>query len=48
MTVVSTPACSRRIAAVWRKTWGDSFFVLRDGKRCAATLAWRVTMTVTA
>ena len=32
MTVVSTPACSSRIAAVWRRTCGVTFLLCSDGQ----------------
>ena len=31
MTVVSTPACSSRMAAVWRRTCGVTFLAVSDG-----------------
>src|ERR1039458_5968538 len=39
MTVVSTPACNRRIAAVCLSTCGVSFFVFSDGQRSVAWAA---------
>ena len=33
ITVVSTPACSSRIAAVWRSTCGVIVFAFSDGQR---------------
>lgn len=37
MTVMSTPASSRRIAALWRKMCGVTFFVASVRQaRCAA------------
>ena len=32
MTVVSTPACSSRMAAVWRRMWGVMFLLASDGQ----------------
>ena len=36
MTAVSTPACSSRMAAVWRSVCGVTVFLPREGQACAA------------
>src|ERR1022692_3977393 len=39
--MISTSACSRRIAVVWRKTWGETVRVLSVGHwRAARATVW--------
>ncbi len=48
MTEVSTPACSRRIAAVWRRVCGVTFFPRSAGQMSAAALACLASRRATA
>lgn len=47
MTVTSTPACRSLMAAVWRRTCGDTTLDASDGQEVAAASAWRSTMSAT-
>src|SRR5271165_7217938 len=38
MTVTPTPDCKSSMAEVWRRTWGDTFLLSRDGHCLVAVL----------
>src|SRR5680860_1340597 len=48
MTEVSTPAWSRDMAQLCRRTCGWIFLPARDGHRCAAVAAWVLTLSAMA